>query len=72
MVVALLIGTVEILGLLAEQLGWPSGIWSWLGGIDLNAVGFLIVGLFVVTWAGALLVWRYGRIEEKWTVQAEP
>jgi nickel/cobalt transporter (NiCoT) family protein len=25
----------------------------------------------VVTWAGALLIWRYGRIEEKWTVQAE-
>ncbi|MDT5089173.1 MAG: nickel/cobalt transporter (NiCoT) family protein [Mycobacterium sp.] len=70
-VVALLIGTVEILGLLAEQLGWTSGIWSWLGGIDLNTVGFVIVGLFVVTWAGALLVWRYGRIEEKWTVQAE-
>jgi high-affinity nickel-transport protein len=70
-VVALLIGTVEILGLLAEQLGWTSGIWSWLGGIDLNTVGFVIVGLFVVTWSGALLVWRYGRIEEKWTVQAE-
>ncbi|MDT5203521.1 MAG: nickel/cobalt transporter (NiCoT) family protein, partial [Mycobacterium sp.] len=60
-----------ILGLLAEQLGWTSGIWSWLGGIDLNTVGFVIVGLFVVTWSGALLVWRYGRIEEKWTVQAE-
>jgi hypothetical protein len=23
-----------------------------------------------VTWAGALLIWRYGRIEEKWTVHA--
>ena len=70
-VVALLIGTVELLGLLAEQFGWTSGFWSWLGGIDLNTIGFLIVGLFVVTWAGALLIWRYGRIEEKWTVQAE-
>jgi high-affinity nickel-transport protein len=70
-VVALLIGTVELLGLLADQFGWTSGFWSWLGGIDLNLIGFLIVGLFVVTWAGALLIWRYGRIEEKWTVQAE-
>src|SRR6202522_754980 len=70
-VVALLIGTVELLGLLAEQFGWTSGFWSWLGGIDLNVIGFLIVGLFVVTWAGALLIWRYGRIEEKWTVQTE-
>jgi nickel/cobalt transporter (NiCoT) family protein len=70
-VVALLIGSVELIGLLADQLGWSGGFWSWLGGIDLNAVGFLIVGLFVVTWVGALLIWRYARIEERWTVQAE-
>jgi high-affinity nickel-transport protein len=70
-VVALLIGTVELLGLLADQLGWSGGFWTWMGGIDLNAIGFLIVGLFVVTWAVALLVWRYARIEEKWMGQAE-
>jgi high-affinity nickel-transport protein len=68
-VVALLIGSVELLGLLAGQLGWRGEFWSWLGGIDLNAIGFLIVGLFVLTWAVALLVWRYARIEEKWTCQ---
>jgi high-affinity nickel-transport protein len=70
-VVALLIGSMELLGLLAEQFGWSGGFWGWLGGVDLNAIGFVIVGLFVVTWAGALLIWRYARIEEKWTVQAE-
>jgi high-affinity nickel-transport protein len=70
-VVALLIGSVELLGLLAEQFGWSGGFWRWLGGVDLNAIGFVIVGLFVLTWAGALLIWRYARIEEKWTVQAE-
>jgi nickel/cobalt transporter (NiCoT) family protein len=70
-VVALLIGSVELLGLLASQLGWSSDFWTWLGGIDLNAIGFLIVGLFVVTWIGAIVIWRYARIEEKWTVQPE-
>ena len=70
-VVAVLIGSVELLGLVADQLGWSGGFWSWLGGVDLNAIGFLIVGLFVVTWVGAMLIWRYARIEEKWTVQPE-
>jgi nickel/cobalt transporter (NiCoT) family protein len=70
-VVAVLIGSVELLGLLAEQLGWSGGFWSWLGGIDLNAIGFLIVRLFLMTWIGAVLIWRYARIEEKWMVQAE-
>jgi nickel/cobalt transporter (NiCoT) family protein len=26
-----------------------------------------VVGLFVLTWAAALLIWRLGRAEEKWT-----
>ena len=69
--VALLIGSVELLGLLAEQLNWRGALWDRLGGIDLNAIGFLIVGMFVVTWAVAVLVWRYGRIEEKWPGPAE-
>ena len=65
--VALLIGSVELLDLFAEQLGWRGAFWQWLGGLDLNTLGFVVVGLFVCTWAVALLVWRYGRIEEKWT-----
>jgi nickel/cobalt transporter (NiCoT) family protein len=69
--VALLIGTIELLGLFAGQLGWRGPFWDWLGGLDLNTVGFVVVGMFVVTWAVALLVWRYGRIEEKWTSAAE-
>jgi high-affinity nickel-transport protein len=65
--VALIIGTIELLGLLAEQLGWRGGFWDWIAGIDLNTVGFVIVGLFVVTWVVALLIWRLGRIEARWT-----
>ena len=64
--VALLIGSIELLGLFAGQLGWRGPFWDWLGGLDLNTVGFVVVGMFAVTWASALLVWRYGRIEEKW------
>jgi len=69
--VALIIGSIELLGLLAEQLGWSGGFWDWIGGIDLNIIGFVIVGMFVVTWAAALLIWRFGHIEERWTPQTE-
>ncbi|ORV90016.1 nickel transporter [Mycobacterium interjectum] len=65
--VALLIGTVELLGLFADQLGWRGPFWRWLGGLDLNTVGFVVVGIFVATWVLALLVWRVARIEEKWS-----
>ena len=65
--VALIIGTIELLGLMAEQFGWSGGFWDWIGGLDLNIIGFVIVGMFVATWAVALLIWRFGRIEEKWS-----
>jgi high-affinity nickel-transport protein len=69
--VALIVGTVELLGLLAQQLRFTGAFWGWVSGLDLNTVGFVIVGLFVATWAVALAVWRFGRIEERWSAQAE-
>ncbi|MFF1811159.1 HoxN/HupN/NixA family nickel/cobalt transporter [Streptomyces sp. NPDC058251] len=65
--VALIIGTVELLGLLAQKLRLHGAFWDWVGGLDLNVIGFVIVGLFFATWVLALMVWKIGRIEEKWT-----
>ncbi|QYX82240.1 Nickel transporter NicT [Streptomyces akebiae] len=65
--VALVIGTVELLGLVAEKAHLHGLFWDRVSGLDLNTVGYVVVGLFFVTWAVALLVWRFARIEEKWT-----
>lgn len=65
--VALIVGTVELLGLLAEKPGLRGPFWDWAAGIDLNAIGFVVVGLFFATWVVALLVWKVAGIEEKWT-----
>jgi nickel/cobalt transporter (NiCoT) family protein len=64
--VAFVVGTVELLGLAVDKLGLRGVFWSWISGIDINAVGYMIVGLFVVTWAIALLIWRVAHIEERW------
>ncbi|BBY21829.1 HoxN/HupN/NixA family nickel/cobalt transporter [Mycobacterium stomatepiae] len=66
-VVALLIGSIELLGLFADQLNWHGPFWDRLSGLDLNTIGFAIVALFITTWAIALLIWHFGHIEEKWT-----
>jgi nickel/cobalt transporter (NiCoT) family protein len=68
--VALVIGSAEMLGLTAEKLGLSGGFWNSLAAVDLNAIGFAIVGLFVATWALALAIWRFGRIEERWSAMA--
>jgi nickel/cobalt transporter (NiCoT) family protein len=69
--VALVIGTIEISSLLAEKLGLSGGPWDSLAAIDLNTIGFAIVGLFVITWLVALAIWHFGNIEERWTAQVK-
>ncbi len=65
--VAVVVGTIELGGLLASELDLSGSFWSWFEHIDINLLGFVIVGLFVATWAISLSVWRFGRIEERWS-----
>jgi len=65
--VALVIGTVELVGVLADQAHITTGPLAAIGGIDLDYAGYGIVALFVLAWLVALVVWRFGRIEERWT-----
>ncbi len=69
--VSLVIGTIEIGGLLASELNLSGSFWSWFENINVNLLVFVIVGMFVATWAIALSVWRFGRIEQRWTARAE-
>jgi nickel/cobalt transporter (NiCoT) family protein len=65
--VALIIGTVELSGLIFQELNLSGGFWAWWENIDINVLGFIIVGLFVATWAIALSWWRLGHVEERWS-----
>jgi nickel/cobalt transporter (NiCoT) family protein len=69
--VALIVGTIELLSVLADRFRLHGGVWDLAANVDLNLVGYFIVGLFVVTWAVALAVWRYARIEERWTSELQ-
>ena len=70
--VAVFIGAVELLGLLAHDANLNGSAWSFLEDFNINTAGFVIVGLFIATWLAALLVWRFGRIEEKWGASLQP
>jgi nickel/cobalt transporter (NiCoT) family protein len=64
--VAVFIGAVEILGLLAQDTSLSGSFWTFVEGFNINTAGFVIVGVFVVTWIVALGIWHFGRIEQKW------
>jgi high-affinity nickel-transport protein len=65
--VALIIGTIELVGVLVDEADIGSGPLVAIAHIPLDYAGYGIVGLFVVTWIIALAVWRIGRIEERWS-----
>jgi high-affinity nickel-transport protein len=69
--VALIIGTIELVSVLADQLGIDSGPLAWIANLNLNYVGYAIVGLFILTWAVSLAIWRLARIEDKWSAQLQ-
>src|SRR6476646_7812617 len=70
-VVALVIGVIVLAGLVADRLGVHSGPLAALGSVNLEFVGFMIVGLFVAAWVIALAVWRFGQVEKRWTPAVE-
>jgi nickel/cobalt transporter (NiCoT) family protein len=71
--VAVFIGAIELLGLLGQDGNLNGSAWSFLENFNINTAGFIIVGVFVLTWAVALSVWHFGKLEQKWdTGQAVP
>ena len=64
--IAVFVGAIELLGLLAQEGKLTGSGWAWLANFNINTAGFVIVGVFVLTWVVALSIWRFGKIEQKW------
>ena len=70
--VALLVGIVELLGVIADRLSLDAGPWGAVAGLDLGRLGYVVVALFALIWAGSLLIWKLGRIEQRWSAAIAP
>ncbi|WP_246023269.1 HoxN/HupN/NixA family nickel/cobalt transporter [Nocardia yunnanensis] len=70
--VAFLIGSIELIGILHDQLDLTDPITAWISSIDLNNVGFIIVALFIAVWAIALTYWKLAKVEHRWHPTPDP
>jgi high-affinity nickel-transport protein len=64
--VALIIGTIELLQVMAAKFSLEGGFWAFLDTLDFGRIGYVVVGLFVVTWLFSLALWKARRIEQRW------
>jgi nickel/cobalt transporter (NiCoT) family protein len=59
--VALLIGGMEALGLVAGKLGLEGAFWDAIDGFNggLANLGYLVIGIFFASWAASYLLYRW-------------
>jgi high-affinity nickel-transport protein len=68
-VVALVIGTIELLQVFIGMGRLRGDFFDFIAGMDFGILGYIIVGLFLVAWATSVALWRFGRIEERYGAQ---
>ena len=72
--ICIFIGGIETLSLIPLEVhgvSQTSGFWGFMYNFNINTAGFVIVGMFIVTWVGAILVWHFGHIEERWSARLQ-
>lgn len=65
-IVAVLIGGIEALGLIADKFGLEGGMWSAIGMLNenFNNLGFVIIGVFIAAWALSYAIYKIKRLDE--------
>src|SRR5262249_8186618 len=64
--VALIIGMIEILQVTAAKFSLNGGFWGFLGNLDFGRIGYVVVAMFIATWAFSVILWKARRIEARW------
>lgn len=70
--VALLIGSIELVQVLIGMLNLHGRFYDALAALDFGVLGYLIVGMFVSAWALSFAVWKFGRLDQRYSLQAAP
>ena len=63
--VALVIGSIELLQVCIGLFGLRGRLFDRIAALDFGALGYVIVGIFLVSWALSVAVWKLGRMEQK-------
>jgi high-affinity nickel-transport protein len=71
-VVALLIGSIELGQVLIGMLDLHGVVYDFVAGLDFGALGYLIVGLFLLAWITSVAWWKLAGVEQRPALAAAP
>ena len=66
------IGSIELLQVMIHLLGLRGGFFDQIAQIDFGALGYFIVGLFLFGWALSVALWKFGRLEQRYSPPMPP
>jgi nickel/cobalt transporter (NiCoT) family protein len=61
--IAIVIGTIEVLSIIANQLNLHGWFWDKVGNLDFGTIGFIIIGLFVASWIISTVIYKVKRYD---------
>lgn len=64
--IAVVIGSVEFLSIIAHKFSLSGGLWDWVGDLNFEVIGYLIIGIFAVSWVTSTVIYKvrgYDKIE---------
>jgi high-affinity nickel-transport protein len=62
--VALVIGTIELLSIISAQANLNGGVWDLINALDLNTMGFIIIGIFLLSWITSTIIYKIKRYDD--------
>jgi high-affinity nickel-transport protein len=65
-IVAVMVGGIEALGLMVDQFHFHGTFWSWVGTLNENfgTLGYVIIGLFALSWIVSIWFYKWRRFDE--------
>ncbi len=65
-IVAVLIGGIETLGLIEDQFEMKGPFWDFIGALNehFGILGYVIIGIFVMSWLASVLIYRFNHYDD--------
>ena len=68
--VAWMIGSIELLQVLSTELNLDGGFWLWVNGLNFETLGYGIIAVFAVSWVASVAYWKVNGFDKGYPATA--
>jgi len=63
-IIALFIGSVEVIQLFTAKFNIHNSFFQWISRLDLNKLGYMVIAIFILSWAISLSIYKMKRYDQ--------